>query len=341
MGWLVKTVCYLLCLMLSGLVSAKSPQQFADIGDFQLQSGEVIINAQVGYRLAGTLNAEKSNVLIMPSWHMGSTGDLFASDLIGPGLLGDTDRYLVIAIDALADGVSSSPSNSPEQPGKKFPQITITDMVNSQYALLTNHLEIKQVRAIIGLSMGGMQALEWLGQHPQFMDKVVSVEGSPQLASYDLIQWGLHMDTIEIMQSAGIEDQVILHHLLKLNLLTLWTPDYFVNNLLPENVNEYVTTYQTKSTQHNLHNYLLQTHAMTSHDVLAYEVFKNPNERQGMREKLLMIGFETDHMVNPEPAKALTASFNSRYVNLSTNCGHMGTTCKQSGIAELVHDFLE
>jgi len=44
MGWLVKTVCYLLCLMLSGLVSAKSPQQFADIGDFQLQSGEVIIN---------------------------------------------------------------------------------------------------------------------------------------------------------------------------------------------------------------------------------------------------------------------------------------------------------
>jgi len=337
----VKTICCLVCVMISGLVSAQSPQQFADIGDFKLQSGAVIINARVGYRLAGTLNAEKSNVLIMPSWHMGSTGDLFGSDLIGPGLLGDTDRYLVIAIDAIGDGVSSSPSNSPDQPDKKFPQITITDMVNSQYELVSRHLGIKHVRAITGLSMGGMQALEWLGQYPQFMDKVVSVEGTPQLTSYDLIQWRLHMDTIGLMQNAGIEDQVILHHLLQLNLLTLWTPDYFVQNLLPENVDDYVTTYQTTSTQHNLHNYLLQTHAMTTHDVLGYDVFRDPDGRQEMREKLLMIGFENDHMVNPEPAKALAASLNSRYVNVSTNCGHMGTSCKQTEIAEIVHSFLK
>ena len=131
--------------MISGVAFADPEQQFVSIGDFELQSGQVIIDAKVGYRVAGKLNADKSNVMVMPSWHMGATIDLFESDLIGPGFLADTDQYFVIAVDALADGVSSSPSNSPDQPGKQFPQVTLTDMVTAQHVALTQHLGITHV----------------------------------------------------------------------------------------------------------------------------------------------------------------------------------------------------
>src|SRR5579872_2704747 len=107
--------------------------KFAQLGEFRLESGETIRGCRLGYRTFGTLNAQKSNAVLFPTWFTGTTKELVG--LIGPGKLVDPTNYFVITVDALGDGVSTSPSNSREQPHMKFPDLTIRDMVNSQHRL--------------------------------------------------------------------------------------------------------------------------------------------------------------------------------------------------------------
>ena len=89
-------------------------QQFAALGDFKLKSGEVIRDCRIGYRTFGRLNEQKSNAIVLPTWASGTSEQLKSN--IGPGRLMNSEKYFVIAIDALGNGVSSSPSNSKLQP---------------------------------------------------------------------------------------------------------------------------------------------------------------------------------------------------------------------------------
>ncbi|MEO8165537.1 MAG: alpha/beta fold hydrolase, partial [Betaproteobacteria bacterium] len=95
--------------------------------------------------------------------------------LIGAGRALDPGRYFVIAADPVGNGFSTSPSNSESQHGMRFPRFSIRDMVQSQYLLLTRQLGVSRVQAVIGASMGGMQALQWAVSHPCFMRCVVAM----------------------------------------------------------------------------------------------------------------------------------------------------------------------
>src|SRR5258708_38656715 len=106
---------------------------FADLGDFRLESGEVIRDCRIGYRTFGKLNAGKSNAVLFPTWFGGTTENLLG--YIAPGKLVNPDKYFVILADALGDGVSSSPSNSKQQPHMKVPAFAIRDMVNAEHQL--------------------------------------------------------------------------------------------------------------------------------------------------------------------------------------------------------------
>ena len=169
-------------------VIAQSEQQYAELGNFKLVSGESIYNCKIGYRTFGVLNADKSNAVLYPSWFGGKSESL--ANLIGPNKVVNSDKYFVIAVDALGNGVSSSPSNCEYQSNKNFPEITIKDMVNSQYRLLTEHLKIKKLYGMIGGSMGGMQVFEWIVSYPDFMEKAIAYVGSPKLTSFDLSTYG-------------------------------------------------------------------------------------------------------------------------------------------------------
>src|SRR3954453_1058480 len=114
------------------------PPLLGRIGDLPLESGETIKDCQVEYRLIGKANADKSNVVVWATWFGGTTKDLV--ELVGPGRLVDSTRYQVVLVGALANGVSSSPSNSPQQPRLRFPVIGTRDMVESQHRLLTQVL---------------------------------------------------------------------------------------------------------------------------------------------------------------------------------------------------------
>lgn len=79
--------------------------------------------------------------------------------LIGPGKAYDPAKYFIICTDAIGNGQTTSPSNSPTQHGTKFPHYSIRDMVQSQYALVTKFFGLKHLAVVTGASMGGMQSL--------------------------------------------------------------------------------------------------------------------------------------------------------------------------------------
>jgi homoserine acetyltransferase len=166
---------------LSAQAAAEGAQQFAELGDLKLQCGGVIHDFRLGYRTLGKLNAEKSNAVIWPTWLGGKSEDIL--QFVGPGKVVDNGKYFVVLVDAIGNGVSTSPSNSELQPRMKFPQFTIRDMVEAERRLAMEVLHLSHLRAVMGVSMGGMQTFEWAVAYPDFTDLAIAMAGSPQSTS--------------------------------------------------------------------------------------------------------------------------------------------------------------
>ena len=152
--------------------AAEPGLEFYRVGDLALESGEVIHDFSIAYMTQGTLNASRSNAVLMVTAIGGNHHRL--DFMIGPGRGLDTDRLFVIKTNAIGNGLTTSPSNSATQHGPAFPRFTIRDMVQSQYLLL-QHLGVEHLVAVAGASMGGMQTLQWGVSHPGMMDGLVAL----------------------------------------------------------------------------------------------------------------------------------------------------------------------
>jgi homoserine O-acetyltransferase len=150
-----------------------SPHVIAELGDLALESGEAILNYRQSYVTHGTLNADRSNLILAC---ISLTGSHHRLDfLIGPGKAFDTDRFFIVCADPIGNGLSTSPSNSIDQPRMRFPRFVIRDMVNAQHRLLTEVFSVQRAFAVVGASMGGMQALQWAVSHPEFVRRVIAM----------------------------------------------------------------------------------------------------------------------------------------------------------------------
>lgn len=327
-----------LALLTQVAPSVIAQQQYANLGNLTLVSGDTIKACRIGYRIAGALNEQRTNVIVMPTWFTGSTQDLEDFGVIGPGKLADTNRFFVISIDALGNGESCSPSNSSEQPGAAFPRISTTDMVASQYRLLTEHLDIHHVRAVMGISMGGMQTLRWISQYPAFMDKAVSIDGSPKMTAYDLLQWKLHQKIIKTLQEDGRSDEDIAAILGPLNRLTLTTPEKVAMEVPPERIDDLFAESTRGYSGYDWNDYVAQLHAMIDHDLLGDDPAALV---RAVQADVLITGVPEDHMVSPIQARKLAKALNAEYFSLESNCGHLGTSCEAARIAARVARFLD
>jgi homoserine O-acetyltransferase len=163
--------------LLSGEAIAHTPEQpphqtFSE-GDLKLESGEVVKDFSISYVTHGTLNEKKNNAILMTSSIAGNHHRI--DFLIGPGKALDTNKYFIIATDAIGNGLSTSPSNSKTQHGTAFPHFTIRDMVESQYRLVREKFGITHLLAVSGASMGGMQTLQWGVSHPDMMTALIAL----------------------------------------------------------------------------------------------------------------------------------------------------------------------
>src|SRR5919109_301112 len=261
----------LLLLLVAAPCSALDPedQQFARIGDMKLENGEVIRDCVIGYRTFGKMNPHKSNVVVFPTYLGGRSADL--AGRIGAGKMVDSAKYYVIALDSLGDGVSSSPSNSKTQPGMRFPRFSIRDMVNAEHKMLTDSVHLTHVRGVMGFSMGGMQAFQWAVSYPEFMDKIVSIVGSPQLTSWDMLLWRTELLAVEAdpdWKNGQYVTQPKLHLLDSVHALVLTTPEYVASNTATKDFEKFFAE-QAEDGSFDANDSVRQTQAILTQDIAA------------------------------------------------------------------------
>jgi homoserine O-acetyltransferase len=149
-----------------------APHHRIGLGDFALESGAAIQDFSISFAVHGDL-ADRTLPVAIALCAIGSVHHRL-DFLIGPDQALDPRRMRIIAIDAIGNGLTTSPSNSQRQPGMHFPKFTIRDMVRSQ-KLLLEKLGIEELALIIGASMGGMQALQWGVEYPDAARKIVAL----------------------------------------------------------------------------------------------------------------------------------------------------------------------
>ncbi|MEZ5374705.1 MAG: homoserine O-acetyltransferase [Microthrixaceae bacterium] len=183
-------------------------RQFAPVGrgrTLKLEAGGRLSEVMIAYETWGELNAGRTNAVLVPH---ALTGDSHAAGragpahptagwwdaMIGPGRPIDTDRYFVVCPNVLGGCQGTTGPAHPEpgsnRPyGSRFPWVTIRDMVRTQ-ADLAAHLGIDRWHAVVGGSMGGMQALEWAAMYPRRVGRLVAL-ATTAAASAQQIGWSL------------------------------------------------------------------------------------------------------------------------------------------------------
>lgn len=146
-----------------------------DLGEFPLDSGEVLSSGKLYYHQVGALNALKDNLILMPTYYggMGVSNRAWVDDTASPF---HEQGYCVVIPCLFGAGESSSPSNTlGAQAGPNFPSISLADNVRAQRALLREKFQDARPRLVMGWSMGGMQALQWARQYPERVGSVLAV----------------------------------------------------------------------------------------------------------------------------------------------------------------------
>lgn len=325
----------LICLLTTADISSQSEQFIAGIGNLKLENGEMIYNCKIGYRTFGKVNKDTSNVIIYCSWFEGTSEAI--GSLIEKRNFIDTSDYFIIAFDALGNGISTSPSNYPDN----FPVITIRDMVKSQFIVLSEYLGIKHIHGAVGGSMGSMQVFEWAVAYPDFIDKIVAYVSSPRLNSYDLLWMNTQLKMIETFKKYGAEEKEI-KTLSK--MLTAWisrTPEYINENINENEMQSYLGSFETEPSKYfTLDDYISQMKAMITHDISKEFNFSMEEAAKNIKAEMFIIVSRNDLMVNPVESIRLAELTGSELIVLDNNCGHLAVSCELEKCKEAINEFL-
>lgn len=331
-------LCLFLCCLAN--ISHAQEQQFARLGDFKLESGEVIRDCRIGYRTFGALNSNQSNAVLFPTWALGTTEQLIGS--IGSNKLVDSTKYFVIAVDALANGVSSSPSTSQLQPRMKFPKVTIRDMVNTQHKLLTKILHLNHVKAVMGISMGGMQTFQWIVSYPDFMDKAIPIVGSPRPTPYDIVFLRAQLRAItndpDWNQGNYTNNPARMAEAEFLALI-LTTPDEYNHRMTRERLAADLET-ASHTPGFDSNDKIRQLEAIMALDVSAPFGGSMEGAAAVVKAKVLVISALQDRAVNPAPALEFAGLLHAPTLKLESDRGHLSPGYEAAKVNPAVADFL-
>jgi homoserine O-acetyltransferase len=319
--------------------AADGDQRIAELGTCTLDSGEKIEDCRLGYRTFGKLDAARSNIVLFPTWFTGRTRSL-VEDV--PNKMVDAGKYHVVLVDALGNGTSSGPSTSRTQPRLRFPRFTIHDMVEAERRLVREVLGAKKVHAVMGISMGGMQAYEWAVSHPDEVGRFVSIVGTPQLTAQDLLLWSteLHLLQGSTAFAGGAYDvQPKIPALQELHWLLLTTPAHRNAETSRQAFPAWAAE-KASDTTFDWNDWHRQLEAMLVHDVARAHGGDLAAAARTVKAKGLVIVANHDLMVNPEPSRTFARAMNATLVSLDSPCGHLVPGCDPS-IASRVRRFVE
>jgi homoserine O-acetyltransferase len=160
--------------------------QIFGLGDFTLQRGATLREAKLAYKTFGTLSAKKDNAIVYPTWYSGQHPD--NEWLIGKGRALDPDKYFIIIPNMIGNGLSSSPSNTPEPyNAARFPQVTACDNVRAQHKLVSEHFGIETLPLVTGWSMGALQTFHWGALYPDMVQRIAPFCGSAKCSRHNFV----------------------------------------------------------------------------------------------------------------------------------------------------------
>ena len=343
---------------------------------FKLESGE-LSNLQVIYETYGAINSNGNNCILIchaltgdhhaAGTHESSEKPGWWNHLIGPGKPIDTERFLVVCSSCLGacGGTTGPTSQTPDSLnqtyGMDFPDFTIKDMINAQKALL-DHLGVNQLEAVIGGSMGGMQALQWMVDFPDFINKALviaattrhsaqtiafnevgrrSIQGDPKWndGKYD---WDNSPNTglavarmmahITYLSDQGMEDKFGRDQ----QNDQVNNFEFKVESYLDHQGNKFVERFDANT-------YIKLTKALDRFDLVGETGLEATFKE--VKAKVLVIAFTSDWLYTPEQNKEITKALlrlgkDASYLELDHKHGHDSFLINSSDFLRTVRAFL-
>ncbi len=163
-----------------------SDHEVFDLGNLVLQSGATLRGAKLAFKTHGSLNADKDNAIVFPTFFGGQ--HTHNEGIIREGRALDPSKYFIIVPDMLGNGVSSSPSNTPPPYDRaRFPGVSLYDNVMCQHRLVTERYNIERVAMVTGWSMGGQQTYQWGSLFPDMVERILPICGSARTSHHNFV----------------------------------------------------------------------------------------------------------------------------------------------------------
>ncbi|MGQ0700444.1 MAG: alpha/beta fold hydrolase [Panacagrimonas sp.] len=163
------------------------PYQLHELGDFTLDDGGTIRGCKLAYSTFGTLNAAKDNAILVTTWFSG-TSKIMEQVYVGAGRALDPNKYFIVIVNQIGNGLSSSPHNTPFPGGMaNFPHVRIGDDVRAQHKFLTEKFGIQSLALVTGGSMGAQQTYEWAVRYPDMVRRAAPIAGTAKNTSHDFL----------------------------------------------------------------------------------------------------------------------------------------------------------
>ena len=333
---------------------------FTSTQEFSLESGAVLPSLHIGYCTYGNLNEDASNVV----WICHAlTANADVADwwpgMVGKGAALDPEKYFIVCANILGScyGSSGPLSSNPTTGaafGNSFPAITIRDMVNA-HIRLREHLGIQKIRLLVGGSMGGYQALEWVLMEPRVIDQLFLLATSATESA-----WGIAVHTaqrLSIEADKGWDTDMIdggkkgLKAARAIGMLsyrnygimvkTQTDPDH--QKLDGYRASSYILHQGNKLAERfNPYSYWMLTKAMDTHH-LARGRGKDVNTLlQQIKQPTLIIGISSDILCPPIEQEQIAAAIpNSQLVIIDSSYGHDGFLIESEKIATALNGWMK
>lgn len=345
-----------------------------------LEGGEKLTDISIAYETYGKLNKEKSNAIMVchalsgdahaAGWHEGDRKPGWWEIIIGPGKCLDTEKYFIISSNVLGGCKGTTgPSSLNNETGKPycldFPIITIKDMVNVQKKLV-DHLDIKQLFAVIGGSMGGMQVLQWCVSYPEMVRMAVpiatSAYSSPQQIAFNEVgrraiisdtSWNYGNYYNFKLPDDGLALARMIAHITYLSNESMYQK--FGRRLQDKDEYsfDFSTDFQVESYLHyqgssftrrfDANTYLYITKAIDYFDLTENgsltDAFKN------IKTKLLIISVDSDWLYPPSQSKEILMALSANdvdvsYCEIKSNYGHDAFLIEGGQLNYIIGNFL-
>jgi homoserine O-acetyltransferase len=166
--------------------AAKQDFSVYSAGNVILQSGRTFRNMTLAYKTFGTLNAERSNVIVYPTSFAAHHSDV--EFMVSEGGALDPAKYFIVMPNLFGNGLSSSPSNTPwPDVGTRYPEISMFDAVQVQRRMCSELWAIDKVALVYGWSMGAMQAYHWGALFPEAVERIAVVCGAARCSPHNQV----------------------------------------------------------------------------------------------------------------------------------------------------------